>query len=376
MRYREFGKTGEKISILGFGCMRFPQIDGKIDEEKTIEMVRYAIDNGVNYIDTAYPYHNGESEIVVGKILKDGYRERVNLATKLPSWEINSREDMDKYFNEQLKKLQTEKIDFYLIHALDKGLWENLVENNIFDFLNEIKKSKKVRYVGFSFHDKYEVFKEIIDSYDWDFTQIQYNYLDEEYQAGTKGLEYASKKDMGVIIMEPLRGGKLANNLPNDILEIINKSDSKKSPAQWAFKFLYNKPELGIVLSGMSNMEQVIDNIRICNEDGVADSMNLENEKVIEALRDTLKSKIKINCTDCKYCMPCPNGVNIPACFECLNNSSMFNDIEGIKNNMYKYLIEQDVDASKCIECGKCEKSCPQHIDIINKLKKVKETFK
>ncbi|MEW8961430.1 MULTISPECIES: aldo/keto reductase [Paraclostridium] len=376
MRYREFGKTGEKISILGFGCMRFPQIDGKIDEEKTIEMVRYAIDNGVNYIDTAYPYHNGESEIVVGKILKDGYRERVNLATKLPSWEINSREDMDKYFNEQLKKLQTEQIDFYLIHALDKGLWENLVENNIFDFLNEIKKSKKVRYVGFSFHDKYEVFKEIIDSYDWDFTQIQYNYLDEEYQAGTKGLEYASKKDMGVIIMEPLRGGKLANNLPNDILEIINKSDSKKSPAQWAFKFLYNKPELGIVLSGMSNMEQVIDNIRICNEDGVADSMNLENEKVIEALRDTLKSKIKINCTDCKYCMPCPNGVNIPACFECLNNSSMFNDIEGIKNNMYKYLIEQDVDASKCIECGKCEKSCPQHIDIINKLKKVKETFK
>lgn len=376
MRYREFGKTGEKISILGFGCMRFPQIDGKIDEEKTIEMVRYAIDNGVNYIDTAYPYHNGESEIVVGKILKDGYRERVNLATKLPSWEINSREDMDKYFNEQLKKLQTEQIDFYLIHALDKGLWENLVENNIFDFLNEIKKSKKVRYVGFSFHDKYEVFKEIIDSYDWDFTQIQYNYLDEEYQAGTKGLEYASKKDMGVIIMEPLRGGKLANNLPNDILEIINKSDSKKSPAQWAFKFLYNKPELGIVLSGMSNMEQVIDNIRICNEDGVADSMNLENEKVIEALRDTLKSKIKINCTDCKYCMPCTNGVNIPACFECLNNSSMFNDIEGIKNNMYKYLIEQDVDASKCIECGKCEKSCPQHIDIINKLKKVKETFK
>lgn len=375
MRYREFGKTGEKISILGFGCMRFPQIDGEIDEEKTIEMVRYAIDNGVNYIDTAYPYHNGESEIVVGKILKDGYRERVNLATKLPSWEINSREDMDKYFNEQLKKLQTEHIDFYLIHALDKGLWENLVENNIFDFLNEIKKSKKVRYVGFSFHDKYEVFKEIIDSYDWDFTQIQYNYLDEEYQAGTKGLEYASKKDMGVIIMEPLRGGKLANNLPNDILEIINKSDSKKSPAQWAFKFLYNKPEIGIVLSGMSNMEQVIDNIRICNEDGIADSMNLENEKVIEALRDTLKSKIKINCTDCKYCMPCPNGVNIPACFECLNNSSMFNDIEGIKNNMYKYLIEQNADAYKCIECGKCEKSCPQHIDIINKLKKVKETF-
>lgn len=376
MKYREFGKTGEEISILGFGCMRFPQLDGKINEKEATKMVRYAIDNGVNYIDTAYPYHNGESELVVGRILKDGYREKVNLATKLPSWEINSREDMDKYFNEQLEKLQTDYIDFYLVHALDKGLWDNLVKNDIFDFLDEIKKSKKVRYIGFSFHDKYEVFEEIIDSYNWDFTQIQYNYLDEDYQAGTKGLEYANKKGMGVIIMEPLRGGKLASNLPTDILEIIGKSNTKKSPAQWAFKFLYNKPQIGIVLSGMSTMEQVIDNIRICKEDGTPNSMNLEDQMVIEELRDKLKAKIKINCTDCKYCMPCPNGVNIPACFECLNNASMFNDTEGIKNNMYIYLIEQESDASKCIECGKCEKSCPQHIDIINKLKQVRETFK
>lgn len=376
MKYREFGKTGEEISILGFGCMRFPQLDGKINEKEATKMVRYAIDNGVNYIDTAYPYHNGESELVVGRILKDGYREKVNLATKLPSWEINSREDMDKYFNEQLEKLQTDYIDFYLVHALDKGLWDNLVKNDIFDFLDEIKKTKKVRYIGFSFHDKYEVFEEIIDSYNWDFTQIQYNYLDEDYQAGTKGLEYANKKGMGVIIMEPLRGGKLASNLPTDILEIIEKSNTKKSPAQWAFKFLYNKPQIGIVLSGMSTMEQVIDNIRICEEDGTPNSMNLEDQMVIEELRDKLKAKIKINCTDCKYCMPCPNGVNIPACFECLNNASMFNDTEGIKNNMYIYLIEQESDASKCIECGKCEKSCPQHIDIINKLKQVRETFK
>lgn len=376
MKYREFGKTGEEISILGFGCMRFPQLDGKINEKEATKMVRYAIDNGVNYIDTAYPYHNGESELVVGRILKDGYREKVNLATKLPSWEISSREDMDKYFNEQLEKLQTDHIDFYLVHALDKGLWDNLVKNDIFDFLDEIKKTKKVRYIGFSFHDKYEVFEEIIDSYNWDFTQIQYNYLDEEYQAGTKGLEYANKKGMGVIIMEPLRGGKLANNLPTDILEIIEKSNTKKSPAQWAFKFLYNKPHIGIVLSGMSTMEQVIDNIRICEEDGTPSSMNLADQMIIEDLRDKLKAKIKINCTDCKYCMPCTNGVNIPACFECLNNASMFNDTEGIKNNMYKYLIEQDSDSSKCIECGKCEKSCPQHIDIINKLKQVKETFK
>ncbi|GAA0712932.1 aldo/keto reductase [Paraclostridium ghonii] len=375
MNYREFAKTGEKISILGFGCMRFPQLDGKIDEKEATKMVRYAIDNGVNYIDTAYPYHDGESELVVGRILKDGYREKVKLATKLPSWAINSREDMDKYLNEQLKKLQTDYIDFYLVHALDKGLWENLVKNGIFDFLDDIKKSKKVRYVGFSFHDKYEVFEEIIDSYNWDFTQIQYNYLDEEYQAGTKGLEYANKKGMGVIIMEPLRGGKLANNLPNDILEIINNSGCDKSPAQLAFKFLYDKPQIGIVLSGMSTMEQVIDNIRICDEDGKPNSINSNEKHVIESLRDKLKSKIKINCTDCKYCMPCPNGVSIPECFECLNMAYMFNDIEGVKNNMYIYALQQNKDASKCIECGKCEKSCPQHIDIINKLKQVKEMF-
>ncbi|CEQ17552.1 aldo/keto reductase [Paraclostridium sordellii] len=279
MRYREFGSTGEKISILGFGCMRFPQTDGKINEDETLKMVRYAIDNGVNYIDTAYPYHGGESELVVGRILKDGYREKVNLATKLPSWNIKSREDMDKYLNEQLKKLQTNYIDFYLVHALDKELWDNLVKNGIFDFLDEIKRKKKVRYVGFSFHDKYEVFEKIIDDYGWDFTQIQYNYIDEDYQAGTKGLEYAYKKGLGIVIMEPLRGGKLVNNLSNDIKDIIKFANTKKSPIKWAFKFLYNKSEIGIVLSGMSTMEQVIENIKICDEEGKANSMTKDEKK-------------------------------------------------------------------------------------------------
>ncbi|CEP80332.1 aldo/keto reductase family oxidoreductase [[Clostridium] sordellii] len=279
MRYREFGSTGEKISILGFGCMRFPQTDGKINEDETLKMVRYAIDNGVNYIDTAYPYHGGESELVVGRILKDGYREKVNLATKLPSWNIKSREDMDKYLNEQLKKLQTNYIDFYLVHALDEELWDNLVKNGIFDFLDEIKRNKKVRYVGFSFHDKYEVFEKIIDDYDWDFTQIQYNYIDEDYQAGTKGLEYAYKKGLGIVIMEPLRGGNLVNNLSDDIKNIIKFANTKKSPTKWAFKFLYNKSEIGIVLSGMSTMEQVIENIKICDEEGKANSMTKDEKK-------------------------------------------------------------------------------------------------
>ncbi|QYE99377.1 aldo/keto reductase [Paraclostridium sordellii] len=376
MRYREFGSTGEKISILGFGCMRFPQTDGKINEDETLKMVRYAIDSGVNYIDTAYPYHGGESELVVGRILKDGYREKVNLATKLPSWNIKSREDMDKYLNEQLKKLQTNYIDFYLVHALDEELWDNLVKNGIFDFLDEIKRNKKVRYVGFSFHDKYEVFEKIIDDYDWDFTQIQYNYIDEEYQAGTKGLEYAYKKGLGIVIMEPLRGGKLVNNLSDDIKDIIKFANTQKSPTKWAFKFLYNKSEIGIVLSGMSTMEQVIENIKICDEEGKANSMTKDEKKIIGNLGEKFKSKIKVDCTACKYCIPCPRGVNIPGCFEALNNASMFDDVESVKINMYKFIEENESDASMCIECGKCEVMCPQHINIIDKLKEVKYTFK
>ncbi|WP_373599375.1 aldo/keto reductase [Paraclostridium bifermentans] len=376
MRYRKFGKTNENISILGFGCMRFPEIDGKIDKQQAKNMVRYAIDNGLNYIDTAYPYHKGESEIVVGEILKDGYRNKVKLATKLPSWNIKSREDMDKYLNEQLEKLQTDYIDFYLVHALDESLWKNLVDNDILDFLDEIKRNGKVKYVGFSFHDNYEVFENIIDSYNWDFTQIQYNYIDEEYQAGTKGLKYAHEKGLGIIIMEPLRGGKLAKGLSKDILDILSNSEYNKTPAQWAFKFLYDKEEVGIVLSGMSSMQDVIENINTCDIHGKSNSMNKEEEYTINELKNKFKSKIKVNCTACKYCLPCPNDVNIPMCFEALNNASMFDDIEPVKNNMYEYLINKNSDASRCIECKKCEKVCPQHIDIVNKLKDVKETFK
>lgn len=375
MQYRKFGNTNEEISILGFGCMRFPQIDNEIDVEETTKMIRYAIDNGLNYIDTAYPYHNGESEIVVGKILKHGYREKVKLATKLPSWNITSREDMDNYLNKQLEKLQTDYIDFYLIHALDEKLWQNLVKNNIFEFLYDIKRSGKVKYLGFSFHDKYNVFEKIVDSYDWDFTQIQYNYIDEDYQAGTKGIEYAHKKGMGIIIMEPLRGGKLVNNLSDEIKEIIDKAKPKKTPAEWAFKFLYDKEEIGIVLSGMSTMEQVVENLKICDEHGKSNSITENEKKILMDLKNAFKSKIKVNCTACKYCLPCPMGVNIPSCFEALNNASMFNEIEYVKNNMYKYIINEKSDASKCVGCGKCEAVCPQHIKIIKRLKEVNETF-
>lgn len=375
MKYRKLGKTNEEVSILGFGCMRFPQKDGKIDETKSLEMVRHAIDNGVNYIDTAYPYHNGESETFVGKALKDGYREKVKLATKLPSWAVNTRQDMDKYINEQLEKLQTDVIDFYLIHNLNKTDYKRLRDNGLFDFIEKIKEKKLVKHVGFSFHDTLDVFKEIVDDYDWDFTQIQYNYIDEDYQAGSEGLLYAANKGLGIIIMEPLRGGALVNNLSQGINEIIDNSPVKKTAAEWAFKFLYNKEEISLVLSGMSTLEQVVDNLKIADTQGQVNAMTVDEKETINKLRDEFKSKIKVNCTGCKYCIPCPAGVKIPTCFELLNSSSMFDSVEKTKKDYENFLVKGNKDASKCVECGACEEKCPQHISIIEKLKEVKETF-
>ncbi|MCR8744846.1 aldo/keto reductase [Romboutsia lituseburensis] len=375
MKYRKLGKTGEEVSILGFGCMRFPQKDEKIDEEKSLKMIRYAIDNGVNYIDTAYPYHNGESEIFLGKALKDGYREKIKLATKLPSWAVNKREDMDKFINEQLKKLQTNQIDFYLIHSLNKEDYGRLKENGLFDFIRSIKEEKLVKYVGFSFHDTLDVFKYIIDDYEWDFVQIQYNYIDEKYQAGTEGLLYAHNKGLGVIIMEPLRGGALVNNLSGEIKSIIKNAPIKKNAVEWAFKFLYDKEEISVVLSGMSSLEQVIDNIKAANSQGDANLMTKFEKQIIEELSKEFKSKIKVNCTGCKYCLPCPKGVQIPLCFELLNSSSMFNDIKKAKDMYHGFLVSEGSDASNCGECGACEQKCPQHINIVEKLKEVRELF-
>lgn len=375
MLYRKFGKCNDDLSILGFGCMRLPEKEGKIDEKEAIKMIRYAVDNGVNYIDTAYIYHRGESEILVGKALNDGYREKVRLATKLPTWLLESREDMDKYFNEQLNKLNTSYVDYYLIHALDKASYNRAKELGLFDFINIIKKEKKAKYVGFSFHDSVEVFKYIVDDFDWDFAQIQYNYLDENYQAGTEGLEYAASKNLGVVIMEPLRGGALVNNLADDIISIIEDTEYEKNAAAWAFKFLYNREEVSVVLSGMSNLDQVIDNIRIADNEGDANSMTIEEVNIINSLKNKFKSKIKVNCTGCEYCLPCPKGVNIPACFELLNNASMFNTVEKIKSTQYNSLIKGRNNASICVECGVCESKCPQKISIRKTLKEVINTF-
>jgi uncharacterized protein len=373
MLYREFGNTGEKVSELGFGCMRFPQLDGKIDEEKSIEMIRFAIDNGVNYIDTAYMYHDGESENLVGKALQDGYRDKVYLATKLPSWLINSREDMDKYLNEQLEKLQTDYIDFYLLHALNEKYWDNLTSLGVLEFLDSIKKDKRVKHVGFSFHDNLDLFKKIVDSYDWSFAQIQLNYLDEHYQAGIEGLEYASNKNLGVVIMEPLRGGKLVHNLPKDIKDMLGNAPSNRTATEWALRFVLDKPEISVVLSGMGNIDQVKENIKIANE-AKPNTLNSKEIQFINELKNKFKQKINVNCTECKYCVPCPVGVNIPNCFSYLNNYSMFDDREKTKEQ-YNMFIKENNRASKCIECGKCEKSCPQQIKIREKLKETVSIF-
>ncbi|MCY6960018.1 aldo/keto reductase [Clostridium brassicae] len=376
MLYRKFGKTDEKVSILGFGCMRLPVINGdekNINEIEAIKQIRYAIDNGVNYIDTAYPYHGGRSETLVEKALRDGYREKVYLATKLPSWLIKSREDMDKYLNEQLKRLNTDYIDFYLIHALNREYWDNLKSLGVLDFLHKSIKDNKIRYAGFSFHDEVNLFKEIVDSYEWSFCQIQYNYLDENYQAGYEGLKYADKKELGIVIMEPLRGGSLVKNIPQDIEVIWNKSKIKRSAAEWAFRFLWDKPNIHVVLSGMNDIKQIKENIESA-KNAYPNSLSKKELKLINQVKKIYKSKIKVNCTGCKYCMPCPSGVNIPVCFEQFNNAFMFDDMKTFRHT-YNVFMDKKEKASNCINCGKCEKICPQHIAIRECLKEVVSFF-
>jgi uncharacterized protein len=378
MLYRKFGKTNEMVSILGFGCMRLPLIPGgdatQIDEEQSIKLVRYAIDQGVNYIDTAYPYHGtgmgsgGQSEPFVAKALKNGYREKVKLATKLPSWLIKTREDMDHYLNEQLKRLDTDYIDFYLVHSLNAAVWPKLKELGINEFLDQAIKDGRIKHAGFSFHDKADLFKEIVDYYDWSFCQIQYNYLDENFQAGTEGLEYAAKKGLGITIMEPLRGGKLAGNLPEAARDVFGQADIKRTPADWALRWVWDHPEVSVVLSGMNTMDQVTENLKTASE-AEASSLTGKETEIIDRVKAIYKERIKVNCTACSYCMPCPKGVNIPGCFAAYNNYHIFGEKDG-----YAWVAPAQR-ASNCVECGKCETHCPQGIQIRQELKNVRAVF-
>ena len=378
MLYRKMPKNGDKLSILGFGCMRLPvKEDGSIDEERATRQVRYAIDQGVNYVDTAWPYHMGESEPFLGRALADGYREKVKLATKLPSWLIESREDMDKFLNAQLEKLKTDHIDYYLVHALVGELWDNLEKLDVADFLDKAKADGRIINAGFSFHGLADDFKRIVDAYNWDFCQIQYNFLDEKNQAGTEGLEYAASKGLGVIIMEPLRGGNLTKTVPQAVKEIWDEAPIKRSSAEWALRWVWNHPEVTVVLSGMSEEEHIQENLRIA-EQASPDSLVEAEMQLIKRVENKYRELMKVGCTGCQYCMPCPAGVNIPLCFEEYNNLHLVDNPDAEKF-MYAARLGGAVAlgepefASLCVECGKCVEKCPQHIDIPTVLKSVVE---
>ncbi len=361
--------------------MRLPIIGNdptNIDEYKAIEMIRCAIDAGVNYVDTAYPYHGtgftsgGASEPFVAKALKDGYRERVKLATKLPSWLIKTREDMDKYLNEQLERLETDTIDFYLVHSLNANVWPVLKEAGISEFLDQAIKDGRIKYAGFSFHDQAGLFNEIVDYYDWSFCQIQYNYLDEEYQAGKQGLEYAGKKGLGIVIMEPLRGGNIVR-LPQEAKDVIAQADVKRTPAEWGLRWVWNHPEVSVVLSGMTTMDQVTENIKVAQE-AHENSLTIKEIELIDDVKTIFTERIKVNCTACGYCMPCPVSINIPGCFSAYNDYWVFDSTPAAKQR-YGIWSKLAAPASKCVECGKCESHCPQGIEIRKELKNVKELF-
>jgi len=377
MLYRQAGKTGQMASILGFGCMRLPILDQKahlIDEEKAQAMVDYAIRNGVNYFDTAYIYHSevpfqaGMSELFLGHALKD-QRRNVHLATKLPSWFVQSRADMDRFLDQQLQRLQTHCIDFYLVHSLTGELWTKLSQLGLVQFLDAAIADGRIKHAGFSFHDEAPAFKAIADAYDWSFCQIQYNFMDEDFQAGRIGLEYAAGKGLGVMIMEPLRGGGLAARIPAEAQAAWDRSRVKRTPAEWALRFVWNRPEVSVVLSGMTEPEQMEENVRIANQ-GLAHSLTREDLALIQEAKAIYRARTRVNCTGCGYCMPCPNGVNIPANFQQLNNLAIYRD-RAAANFFYFNLLKENQRASHCEECGQCEELCPQHIPIPTMLKEV-----
>lgn len=376
MLYRKMPKNGNELSILGFGCMRLPvKENGTIDEERARAQVRHAIDQGVNYVDTAWPYHMGKSEPFVGRALADGYREKVKLATKLPTWMVESREEMDKFLDAQLKKLNTDHIDYYLVHSLVGELWGRVEKLGVADFLDSAKTDGRIVNAGFSFHGSNEDFKRIVDAYPWDFCQIQYNFLDEKNQAGTEGLEYAASKGLGVIIMEPLRGGNIAGKVPPAIEEIWNENPVKRTAAEWGLRWVWNHPEVTVVLSGMNEEAHVEENLKMAGE-AHPNSLTETELKLVGRAEEKYRELMKAGCTGCRYCMPCPEGVDIPACFDAYNNLHMFGNADEVRF-MYAGKLGGILSggepgfASQCVQCEECLEKCPQHLEIPTLLKAV-----
>lgn len=368
MKYRE-DRYGNKLSVLGYGCMRFKTKAGRIDVKKANSEIMAAYEAGVNYFDTAYIYPG--SEAALGSILSDnGIRDKVNIATKLPHYMIRKKEDLDKYFEEQLKRLRTDYIDYYLMHMLtDVKTWERLKELGVDQWLAKKKEEGVIRQVGFSYHGNPDAFCSLIDAYDWDFCMVQYNYLDETTQAGRTGVRYAASKGLPVIIMEPLRGGKLATNLPDKARQLISSYPIKRSPAEWSFRWLWNQPEVTCVLSGMNSLEMVRENVKYA-ETAEVNAFTEDDFNLIAKVKEAINEKMKVPCTGCRYCMPCPKGVDIPGTFAAYNRRYTDGKMAGFIDYFICTAIRRDsTGASNCVDCGKCEQHCPQHILVREELK-------
>jgi predicted aldo/keto reductase-like oxidoreductase len=367
LKYRSFGKKLDwQVSALGFGAMRLPIIGNdasKIDEQEASKMIRYAIDHGVNYIDTAYVYHRGNSETFLGKVLRDGYRKKIKLATKMPTWQVKSEQDMDMYLDEQLKRLDLDYVDFYLLHGLRGEGFQKLKELNVLRWAEKKMDEGKFMHLGFSFHDEYEAFKRIIDSYDgWTLCQIQYNYMDAKYQAGTKGLKYAASKGLAVVVMEPIAGGRLAFKPPPQIQKIWDDAGTKRSLAEWALTWVWNHPEVSVVLSGMSTMQQVTENVKSADRSGP----NMLSKKELTLITRVAHKYTKlgfVGCSGCRYCLPCPEGVKIPEIISLYNEYYVHSDKDEIKRKYWEHITPES-EAKRCKRCGNCEQLCPQQLPI------------
>jgi predicted aldo/keto reductase-like oxidoreductase len=384
MLYRSFGRTREEVSILGFGCMRLPILDGERDHINVplaTQMLHYAIDNGVNYVDTAFPYHGtsfqtpGMSETFVGEALAGGYRDRVMLATKLPPWVVQTRADMDSVLAGQLERLRTDHVDCYLLHGLHEATWQKMLDLGALEFLDTALADGRIRYAGFSFHDKLPLFKKIVDSYDWAFCQMQYNYMDEQYQAGLEGLRYASDRGIGVVVMEPLKGGRLAGRVPAEIQAVWDRATVKRSPSEWALRYVWNDPGVSTVLSGMGAMEQVVANVAAA-EGAMPGSLTADELRLIGEVREAYRARTVVDCTACGYCLPCPSGINIPVVLGELNDASLFDDPTVEKASYQIGLqLKTSTKASSCTRCGQCEEACPQNVPVADKLEDAARLF-
>ncbi len=376
MLYRRMESTGDDLSILGFGCMRLPQRGGRIDEERATGQLRDAIDRGVNYIDTAVPYHTGTSEPFVGRVLGSGYREKVKLATKLPPWSTNETADMERILASQLEKLRTDRIDYYLLHALDGKSWKKMRDLGALEFLDRAKADGRIVHAGFSFHGDLPAFKEIVDAHPWQFCQIQYNYLDVKHQAGTEGLEYAAAKGLGVIAMEPLRGGLLGGDVPPEVRAVWDEAEVSRTPAEWALRWIWNRPEIHVILSGMNDEAHIDENVRIASE-AHPDSLARNELELVRRAGAAYRGLMKADCTGCQYCLPCPAGVAIPACLQMYNSKHALRD----RHARWNYLaflggaFGPPSLASLCEDCGACVERCPQRLPIPSLLRDVASEF-